>query len=355
MRIVVALAVTACTVPVAPVAPRSSEVAAIDVARWVAPRGVHRQTTLDTVAEVAAASASEGYVVSASALGDAMARELDSAESPYVLTGWGTDAEVTAQLERALDELRGAVEIADVGIATASGPAGRVGVVIAMPAPTLPVTVEDGRITLPWAWSEPPRAYAIAAERSRRLDPAVVDATFTLALDCTHPASIQIFAGTRVVASVVDPCRANVGPTTSRPGAVEAGPVARSPTEIEMRIFELVNRERARHGLAALQFDPKALLVARAHAAEMAAHGYIGHDTAEGIGFPQRMVVLDARSARENVGHAWGPAEVHLAFMHSAGHRSNILAADITRGAIGVSVDEHDPTGFYVTELFRSD
>jgi uncharacterized protein YkwD len=229
--------------------------------------------------------------------------------------------------------------------------------VVAVPFPRLPITIEHGdasaRITMGWSWSETPAAFAVTATSSRRLAPVVVASSLDLAVDCARPGAIEIRAGARVVATVVDACGDQVGGDA---GGEEFGPPAVTRIEIEQRVFELVNRERVAHGRPALAWDGEAHRFARAHAGDMARLHYVGHEAPDGAHLAQRVhdAGFAARATRENVGHAWGPAEVHVAFMASTGHRANLLAEDVDRGAIGVVADPRDPTAFYITEFFRT-
>jgi hypothetical protein len=318
----------------------------------------HAPSRLDEVARVAATTASTGFVVSAPALKVAMATALGSGVWPHVLTGWGTDAEIAAQLEAALAELRVATEIAELGFSTAQGPAGRVGVVVAVPPPSLPLTVERtgsrARVKLAWTWGTDAAVYAVAPVTSRRLHATRTGDVIELAIDCADPVAIEIRAGARVVASVLDACAPALATDELLP-AIDIGPPAHTPIEIEMRVWALVNRERVANGVAALAWDTAGHRFARAHAADMARFRYVGHEAPDGTGYADRVARAPFRtlSTHENVGHAWGPGELHEAFLHSPGHRANLLADDVDRGAVGVAIDPADPGAVYVAEFFR--
>lgn len=318
----------------------------------------HRPSRLDEVARVAAGAASTGYVVSATAVKAAMATALGSGVWPYVLTGWGTDDEIGAQLEAGLAELRAVTELAEIGFATAGGRAGHVGVIVAVPPPSLPLTVErtdsTARLKLAWIWGDDAAVYAVTPTTSRRLAATRTGDQIELAVDCADPTAIEIRAGTRVIATVVDACAPELA-TDELPPALDLGPPAHTMIEIEMRVWALVNRERVASGVAALDWDAASHRFARVHAADMARFRYIGHQGPDGASYRERVARAPFRAAatHENVGHAWGPGEVHEAFLRSAGHRANLLAADVDRGAVGVAVDPGDPSAFYVSEFFR--
>ncbi len=364
VRLVLAIALlAACRVPVASVViepARAVEPVPVPVIGdlFEARPALAQHSRLDAVAVAAAQSAADDHVVAARVVREAMATQLGSGMAPHVLTGWGSDDEIAAQLDAALSELRRSTEISEIGVAKASGRAGHVGVVIAVPFPRLPITVERGadatKISMAWVWSDAPAAFAVTPTSSRRLEPVLVASNLDLdvaaaLLDCSNPSAIEIRAGARVVATVVDAC----GGTAS--ASENFGPPAATRIEIEQRVFELVNRERVASGRPALAWDGEAHRFARAHAEDMARYRYVSHEAPDGMHLPFRVehAGFAASATRENVGHAWGPAEVHVAFMASPGHRTNLLAYDVDRGAVGVVADPRDPSAFYVTEFFR--
>ncbi len=101
----------------------------------------------------------------------------------------------------------------------------------------------------------------------------------------------------------------------------------------EARALALVNGERAKAGVAALQLSGGARSVAREWSGHMAAHGMshnpdLGGDLGRaGIGW---------RSIGENVGYGGSVDHVHGMFMGSGGHRANILKSTFTHVGIGV-------------------
>jgi uncharacterized protein YkwD len=132
--------------------------------------------------------------------------------------------------------------------------------------------------------------------------------------------------------------------------ALYQGDYARTDTvsAIEAEIIRLTNLERTRRGLRALTTDAQLLKAADLHASNMAAlsrtigaraaHGH----ALDGVPQPTLTTRLDYagytyRTARENIAFGYtSAAAVVQAWMNSAGHRANILAADVTQ--IGVAV-----------------
>jgi uncharacterized protein YkwD len=58
--------------------------------------------------------------------------------------------------------------------------------------------------------------------------------------------------------------------------------------DVERKIHVLVNRERAKHGLAKLAWDDALARIARGHSRDMAVRAYFSHDTPDGKDFSYR-------------------------------------------------------------------
>ena len=106
----------------------------------------------------------------------------------------------------------------------------------------------------------------------------------------------------------------------------------------ERALFEATNRERAAHGLAALAWDAALATAAQRHAARMAEEHAISHQ------FPGEAALLNRTSqagarfslVAENVAEGPDTDTIHSGWMHSPGHRANILDPQLT--AIGIAV-----------------
>jgi uncharacterized protein YkwD len=108
----------------------------------------------------------------------------------------------------------------------------------------------------------------------------------------------------------------------------------------------LLNRVRARHGLAPFRLDPKLSRAARRHSRDMVRHRYFAHDSRNGRSPFERMRATRyvPRGASwwlgENIG--WGsgslaePASLVRAWMHSPPHRANILNGRFRDIGIGI-------------------
>jgi uncharacterized protein YkwD len=124
--------------------------------------------------------------------------------------------------------------------------------------------------------------------------------------------------------------------------------------ELELKMLELVNEERAKEGLNPLKWDPEILPVARAHSADMFARGYFSHVSPEGKTPSDRIRAGKVRflTAGENL--ALGPtlSICHKGLMNSPGHRANILHR--AYGRVGIGILDGGRHGLMITQNFRN-
>jgi uncharacterized protein YkwD len=126
----------------------------------------------------------------------------------------------------------------------------------------------------------------------------------------------------------------------------------------------LLNQQRAAHGLGALSESAVLDRAARAYAADMVKRGFFDHVSPDGGTVLNRLKAagwapVGAWTVGENI--AWGsgtlstPASIVDGWMHSPGHRANILNGDF--GAIGLGIvagapqDGIDDAGTYVNDF----
>ncbi|MEV0002014.1 CAP domain-containing protein [Micromonospora sp. NPDC050980] len=106
------------------------------------------------------------------------------------------------------------------------------------------------------------------------------------------------------------------------------------------QVVDLVNQERAKAGCRALAVSSKLTLAAQRHSQDQADHKKMSHDGSDGSNVGQRLdrAGYAWRAYGENV--AWNqqsPAAVMDAWMHSEGHRANILNCSFTQIGVGVA------------------
>ncbi|HZS07286.1 MAG TPA: CvpA family protein [Blastocatellia bacterium] len=124
--------------------------------------------------------------------------------------------------------------------------------------------------------------------------------------------------------------------------------------DLEARMLELVNRERAAAGLAALAPDAELTEVARRHSTDMFVRGYFSHITPEGRSPFDRMRATGVRflAAGENLALAPTLTIAHNGLMNSPGHRANILRPSF--GRVGIGIMDGGRRGLMITQNFRN-
>ena len=124
--------------------------------------------------------------------------------------------------------------------------------------------------------------------------------------------------------------------------------------DLEKRMLDLVNQERAAAGLRPLAADPELTEVARRHSADMFARGYFAHDTPEGLSPFDRMRQANVSflTAGENLALAPTLQVAHTGLMNSPGHRANILRPQF--GRVGIGIMDGGMRGLMVSQEFRN-
>ena len=117
----------------------------------------------------------------------------------------------------------------------------------------------------------------------------------------------------------------------------------------------LLNRRRAAHGLGALRADARLIRAAQGHSDDMVANRYFQHESRDGSGFGKRIRAAGwtrdrrAYTLGENIAYGTDrdatPRAIVRAWMHSAGHRANILDPHFHLIGIGIAVRTPDGDG----------
>jgi uncharacterized protein YkwD len=126
----------------------------------------------------------------------------------------------------------------------------------------------------------------------------------------------------------------------------------------ETRILELVNRERAKAGRAALKLSGRLAVAARGHSYDMALRHYFSHSSADGVSPEQRIrgSGIDYSEIGENIYMEDYPDQDRLAeravegWLGSPGHRKNMLSPVFTETGVGMARAADGTT--YVTQDF---
>lgn len=114
--------------------------------------------------------------------------------------------------------------------------------------------------------------------------------------------------------------------------------VASASHQEERQALELLNADRAQHGLPPLKHDARLAQVARNHARDMAENHFFSHTNLAGQSPFDRM---DAKgisyiAAGENIAQHYHVPEMQAGWMNSPGHRANILCDYFTHVGIGL-------------------
>ncbi|MEV6208691.1 CAP domain-containing protein [Kitasatospora sp. NPDC051914] len=116
----------------------------------------------------------------------------------------------------------------------------------------------------------------------------------------------------------------------------------------------MTNSERAKAGCGPVVLDAKVTAASTAHSADMVARHYFEHADPEGRHADSRLKAAGYRPGAWGENIAYGqpdPAAVMDAWMHSSGHRANILNCDFK--VIGLGVD-FGAGGPWWTQVFAS-
>ena len=142
--------------------------------------------------------------------------------------------------------------------------------------------------------------------------------------------------------SVESPMQTNHRVVARPAPAATASSMAVVASSLERRAFDLINSERARNGLPPLVWDGELCRMARLHSEKMARLNFFDHEGPDGD-LPERARESGVRwrSLAENIALNQGYNDpVGLAvdqWMHSSGHRANILRGIFTHSAVGIA------------------
>lgn len=104
------------------------------------------------------------------------------------------------------------------------------------------------------------------------------------------------------------------------------------------QLMALANQARAQVGAPPLRWDPALAEAARKHTLRMISEGPIAHIYPGELQLSERAGLAGAHFdlVEENIAVGSSPAQIHDAWMHSKGHRENMLNPDVNR--IGIAV-----------------
>ena len=111
-----------------------------------------------------------------------------------------------------------------------------------------------------------------------------------------------------------------------------------TPTIAEQYLFTAANQERGARGLPLLQRDPQLARAAAQHAQVMAEHASISHQFPGEPDLSTRGAAMGVAFSliSENVAEAPSAVQIHDMWMHSPGHRANLLDPEVN--VVGIRV-----------------
>jgi uncharacterized protein YkwD len=152
-------------------------------------------------------------------------------------------------------------------------------------------------------------------------------------------------------------CRHHRSAATPYGGGLPSVSATPDASALERRMFQLLNRDRAKAGLPPLAYDERLADIARYHSRDMKQGGYFGHDSPTS-GSPQDRIDASgylAAESRENVALAPDAELAQQQLMVSPGHHANIMATTTTHVGIGAFKADPQPgivDNYYFTQLF---
>jgi len=126
------------------------------------------------------------------------------------------------------------------------------------------------------------------------------------------------------------------------------------PNDAERELFDLLNHERTANHLPELMRDDALFRAARKHALLMLDLNTFEHQLPGEPGLEERLTNAGARFTyiAENIAIGKDPATIHSGWMHSPGHRANILSPRVT--AVGIAVVRGTDGLFAVEDFSQS-
>lgn len=149
-------------------------------------------------------------------------------------------------------------------------------------------------------------------------------------------------------------------PRVRAEASVAAETEALAPSVYEAEMFSLVNRDRLRNGLPAVEFDVVLVALARERAQAQRARHELAHRDASGtLDFAAGLAAMGVsfQVAAENLARVpmsgiRAPEAAEAALMNSDSHRAIILHSAFDRLAVGSTVDASGQTVF--AQIFRA-
>jgi uncharacterized protein YkwD len=201
-----------------------------------------------------------------------------------------------------------------------------------------------------WLRQPPPRGTATGVADTDAYRRAALDRA-SRSTTRTAPAAASPSASTAVRSASASPSTAlHTSPAAG--GAVIASPASSSASRYERAVAAAINKARAQAGCGPLRYDSRLAAAARSHSADMAKRGYFDHNTPSGVTpWARDKAEGYTQPSAENIAAGQTtPSAAVSAWMHSSGHRHNIL--NCSSHATGVGFYRGGSYGYYWTQEF---
>jgi uncharacterized protein YkwD len=146
---------------------------------------------------------------------------------------------------------------------------------------------------------------------------------------------------------------AQAAQVTQGPGYVVSAATRPYASAVQNQVLSLVNRNRRHGGCGQVTADRRLNAAASGHAADMARHRYLAHQSTNGEGAGDRVSDAGYRWRRygENIARGQDSAtEVVSGWMHSPKHRHNIMDCRLREMGVGLAY-ARDHTPYWVQDF----
>ena len=156
------------------------------------------------------------------------------------------------------------------------------------------------------------------------------------------PYGLEIIADSQYGPTVLNNYIVYVGVEPPPLPVTRLAPPSQGVDEVSL-LLKLINRERARAGVAGLVWHPDLAIAARDYAAELAQRGTLSHASPDSGTLRTRLRSRAVRFRRvaENLAEAATPHKAMEALMRSPAHKGSLLDAGLTHVGIGVTGRYH--------------
>jgi hypothetical protein len=124
--------------------------------------------------------------------------------------------------------------------------------------------------------------------------------------------------------------------------------------DMAQKLLDLANQARSQAGLQPLTVDPALAAAAMKHCERMSVEGALQHVYPGELELGERASLIGTHFSliEENIAFGHSPGQIHDEWMHSEGHRQNMLSPEVDH--IGIAVIAHHGNLYAVTDFTRA-